>query len=99
MTPFWQTIIDKHYPANRKVRGILLSHSAAVARLAIEIAGRKNLDIPKADIEAAAMLHDIGIIATDAPGIDATAHYPTLPMELPEPTCCGPTARPRHMLS
>ena len=78
MTQFWQTIIDKHYPADRKVRGILLSHSAAVARLAIEIAGRKNLDIPEADIEAAAMLHDIGIIATDAPGIDCHGTLPYL---------------------
>ena len=65
----WKQEINNHYPADRKVRGILLSHSAAVARLAIEIAGRKNLDIPEADIEAAAMLHDIGIYLTDAAGI------------------------------
>lgn len=78
MTDYWQKIIDKHYPADRKVRGILLSHSESVARLAIEIARSRQLAIAEADIINAAMLHDIGIIATDAPGIDCHGSLPYL---------------------
>lgn len=74
----WQEIIDSIYPAGRKVRGILLSHSRSVAGAAIDIARRHKIDIPEEDIETAAMLHDIGIIATDAPGIDCYGTYPYL---------------------
>lgn len=74
----WKTIIDNIYPADRKVRGILLSHSASVANLAISIAARLNLDIDKYEIECAAMLHDVGIINTNAPGIDCLGDAPYL---------------------
>ena len=74
----WQSIIDKTYPAGRKVRGILLSHSQSVCQEAIDIAKRLNLALDERDIEAAAMLHDIGIIATDAPGIDCNGSAPYL---------------------
>lgn len=74
----WQTAIDAYYPALRKARGILLTHSRCVADMALEIARRLNLDLEPADIEAAAMLHDIGIIATDAPGIDCHGTEPYL---------------------
>lgn len=68
--PDYKRIIDSIYPADRPVSGILLSHSRAVADYALEIAARKHLPLSRADIETAAMLHDIGIIAVDAPGID-----------------------------
>ena len=55
----WKTIIDNIYPADRKVRGILLSHSASVANLAMSIAARLNLDIDKYEIECAALLNDL----------------------------------------
>ena len=74
----WQEIIDSIYPAGRQVRGILLSHSRSVATAAIDIARRHRLDIPADEIETAAMLHDIGIIATDAPGIDCFGTQPYL---------------------
>ena len=78
MTPDWHTIIDKHYPAGRRVRGILLSHSRSVADEALAIARRLNLPLTDEEIECAAMLHDIGIIATDAPGIDCHGDKPYL---------------------
>lgn len=78
MTTEWQTIIDKHYPAERKVRGILLSHSRSVAEEALSIAHRLKLPLADSEIETAAMLHDIGIIATDAPGIDCYGDMPYL---------------------
>ena len=71
-------LIDKYYPADRKVRGILLKHSASVGQLALEIAHRHNLPLKDDDILAAAYAHDIGIIATDAPGIDCHGDKPYL---------------------
>lgn len=74
----WKSVIDLYYPADRKVRGILLTHSRAVADCALGLAVRNGLDLDPAQIEAAAMLHDIGIIATDAPGIDCHGTEPYL---------------------
>lgn len=74
----WQEAIDIYYPAHRKVRGILLRHSSSVAALAMTLAERGNLGLDPAEIEAAAMLHDIGIIRTDAQGIDCHGIEPYL---------------------
>lgn len=71
-------IINSIYPAGRKVSGILLTHSEAVAREALEIARRKNLGLDPDTVYAAAMLHDIGIIRTDAPGIGCYGSRPYL---------------------
>lgn len=74
----WRNAVDRLYPAGRKARGILLSHSASVARLALEINSRDRLGLDPATVETAAMLHDIGIIETDAPGIDCHGTEPYL---------------------
>lgn len=74
----YQEIIDRHYPAGREVRQILLRHSRSVADLALEIAHARNLPLTDEEIVNAAMLHDIGIIATDAPGIDCHGTLPYL---------------------
>lgn len=71
-------IINSIYPAGRKVSGILLSHSRAVADEAIAIAKRLNLPVDLDEVEAAAMLHDIGIIRTNAPGIGCYGSAPYL---------------------
>lgn len=65
----YQKIIDKYYPAGSPLRDIYMRHCRQVADLALEIACRKNLEIAPVDIEAAAMLHDIGVFLTDADGI------------------------------
>ena len=65
----YQKIIDKYYPAGSPLRDIYMRHCRQVADLALEIARRKNLEIAPVDIEAAAMLHDIGVFLTDADGI------------------------------
>lgn len=74
----WQNIIDRHYPEGNPARGILLSHSRAVADEALSIARRKHLPLDEADIEAAAMLHDIGIIGTNAPALHCHGEKPYL---------------------
>ena len=65
----WQRIIDAHYPAGSELRNILEGHSRQVADMALAIAGRLNLPLDRDEILTAAMLHDIGIYQTHAPGI------------------------------
>jgi len=65
----YQAIIDKYYPAGSPLRDIYMHHCRQVADLALEIARVHNLALNPGDIEAAAMLHDIGIFLTDADGI------------------------------
>lgn len=73
----YQSLIDKYYPEGSPLRDIFLRHSRAVASLALEIADRCHLPLDRAMVEEAAMLHDIGIFLTDAPGIHChgTAPY------------------------
>lgn len=77
MATDWQRIIDKYYPEGTRLRDILIRHSRQVADKALDIMRRKYLDLDPAEVEAAAMLHDIGIFLTDADGIDChgTEHY------------------------
>lgn len=63
-------LIDKYYSDNPELRSLLLRHSRDVADKALAIAKRHpELDIDVAFVEEAAMLHDIGIFMTNAPGI------------------------------
>jgi len=73
----YQEIIDKYYPAGSRRRDIYMKHCRQVADKALEIARRKKLPLNENDIVEGAMLHDIGIFLTDAPGIDChgTLHY------------------------
>ena len=48
---------------------LLRTHSALVAQKALDCAERHALDIDRRFVWEAAMLHDIGIFRTDAPGI------------------------------
>ncbi len=72
----YQAIIDSHYPAGSHLRDIFMAHSRAVAALALDIAARLALPLSRAEIEAAAMLHDIGIFMTDAPSIGCNGREP-----------------------
>ena len=72
----YNQIIDKYYPAGTRLRDIYMRHCRQVADKALTIAHGKRLPLPDPDIEAAAMLHDIGIFLTDAPGIDCHGSEP-----------------------
>ena len=74
---YW-AVIDRYYPADRRVREILLDHSRRVAQHALHINRTSNLGLDEKEIETAAMLHDIGIIYTDAPAIDCHGSEPYL---------------------
>lgn len=70
-------IIDQYYPQKSKVRDILLTHSECVARKALQIAEKHpELKLDRDFIREAAMLHDIGIVKCDAPGIQCFGAEP-----------------------
>lgn len=71
-------LIDKYTEGNAELRNVLFVHSKMVADMALRIADRHpELNIDKEFVYEAAMLHDIGIVKTDAPGIHChgTEHY------------------------
>ena len=67
-----QSIIERYYtPGNDDYR-VLVSHSRRVADMAVDLARRmidQGTPIDIEFVEEAAMLHDIGMCRTDAPGI------------------------------
>lgn len=76
---FFQEIIDKFYPADDNLRRLLLHHSRQVADRALAIVSRHpEFDVDPAFVEDAAMLHDVGICLTDAPGIHCHGTEPYL---------------------
>lgn len=73
----FKAIIDKYYPADNELRHILLVHSRSVAEKALALAAaHPQLGIDRCFVEEAAMLHDIGIFLTDAPGIHCFGTHP-----------------------
>ena len=73
----FQRIIDKYYPEDNGLRRILLIHSQSVAQKALQIVvSHPELGIDHDFILAAAMLHDIGIVRTNAPGIECFGTEP-----------------------
>ncbi|MDR0311385.1 MAG: HDIG domain-containing protein [Acidobacteriota bacterium] len=72
-------IIDRHYRDSPDLRGLLLRHSEDVARKALDAAKRHpELNVDQQFVLEAAMLHDIGIFKTSAPGIHCFGSEPYL---------------------
>lgn len=70
-------IIDKYYPQSNLLKTILLAHSRLVAEKALSIAdNHPELNLDRDFLYEAAMLHDIGIFLTDAPGIECRGQFP-----------------------
>ncbi len=71
-------LIDKYYGGHTLARSILIAHSHQVARLAVTVADqvsrREPVDIDF--VEQAAMLHDIGMLYTDAPTLGCHGDKP-----------------------
>ena len=73
----YQAIIDKYYPEDNELRHILITHSQSVARKALQIVSyHPELQLDAQFVEEAAMLHDLGIFLTDAPGIQCFGSHP-----------------------
>lgn len=70
-------IINKYYPEENELKHILLTHSRAVADKALWIADHHpELNLDRQFLEEAALLHDIGVFLTDAPGIHCHGDTP-----------------------
>ncbi|MBP5476279.1 MAG: HD domain-containing protein [Paludibacteraceae bacterium] len=70
-------IIDKNYDAQPELRDVLLTHSGQVRDRALRIAdAHPEWEVDRAFIAEAAMLHDIGILYCNAPGIYCTGDRP-----------------------
>ena len=73
----YQSIIDKYYPSENELRRILMLHSRQVADRCLLIARRHpELRLDTEFLEEAAMLHDLGIFRTNAPGIQCFGPEP-----------------------
>ena len=73
----YQSVINHFYKEDDALRHILLVHSRQVAGKALQIALRHpELQLDTDFLETAAMLHDIGIVRCDAPGIQCFGTEP-----------------------
>lgn len=74
---FVRRIIDKYYD-DGELRELLITHSRRVAEKALAVADACGLgsDIDRRFVFDAAMLHDIGIVECDAPGIHCHGNLP-----------------------
>lgn len=72
-------IIYKYYPEDNELRRLLIRHSRDVADKALRIVDtHPELHLDRDFVEAGALLHDIGIYQTDAPGIHCHGIRPYL---------------------
>ena len=70
-------IINEYYPSENDLRRILLTHSRSVADRCQKIAhNHSELRLDTEFLEEAAMLHDIGIFACNAPSIQCLGTEP-----------------------
>ncbi len=71
------SVIDKYYPEDNELRRLLITHSRQVAERCLRIASKHpELHLDTQFLEEAAMLHDIGIVECDAPGIQCFGTQP-----------------------
>lgn len=74
----FQQIIDRYYEPQSPLWQVLVTHSRLVADKALAAIKSHRLDVDTVFVEEAAMLHDIGIFLTDAPGIHCFGTEPYL---------------------
>lgn len=68
---YWEKLFDKYCAGNSPLKELLLIHSTSVAQKALRIVKEHpELGADASFIEEAAMLHDIGVVLTDAPSIN-----------------------------
>lgn len=72
----YTSLINMYYPAGSARRDIYMRHCGSVARLALELNSHLGAPLDSDLVETAAMLHDIGIVMTDAPALDCHGVLP-----------------------
>ncbi|MFO8130387.1 MAG: HD domain-containing protein [Bacteroidales bacterium] len=78
MTELSRELLEKYYAPDSNTFRYLHTHSLSVARLALSIVEHNRYSTDREWIVNAAMLHDIGIFKTHAPGIGCFGNYPYL---------------------
>lgn len=99
MNPF--DLIDRIYPPGSLAHRLLLEHSRAVADLALTAAGllcARGEAVDLAFVEQAALLHDIGMLHTDAPEIGCHGPLPYLAHGIKGREMLEAAGYPRHGL-
>ncbi len=72
-----EEIIAKYYAEGSPLHSLLVLHSRQVAQRALAVADRHpELSLDRDFLYRAAMLHDVGIFLTDAPGIHCFGTHP-----------------------
>ena len=72
-----EEIIDKYYEGQEELKQLLLMHSRQVADKAMEVLDlHPEIEADRTFVYEAAMLHDIGVLKTDAPGIGCHGEHP-----------------------
>ena len=69
-------LIQPRYYDNPLLLDTLWTHSRMVADMALECIARRGIDVDADFVERAALLHDIGIVMTDAPSIHCHGPLP-----------------------
>lgn len=72
----YNSFIDRYYESGSRLREILIRHSRQVADMALAINVVRQLGLDAGEVEAAAMLHDVGICQCDAPSIECHGTQP-----------------------
>ena len=77
MKEYVKELFDKYYPEDNKLRRLLIKHSRDVADKALGVVdAHPDLHLDRQFVEDGALLHDIGIFMTDAPGIHCHGSRP-----------------------
>ena len=71
-------IIEKYYTKGSDAYNLLTIHSRQVAELALQLADESAVAVDRDFVWEAAMLHDVGIFMTNAPGIHCHGTHPYL---------------------
>ncbi len=94
------TLIEKYYPPGTLAHRVLLRHSKKVATKAVavarDLATRQQIDVTF--VEEAALLHDIGILFTNAPELGCEGDLPYLAHSFKGRELLEADGLPRHAL-
>jgi uncharacterized protein len=94
-------LLERHYPPGTLAHRVLLRHSRAVAALALATARRLRAQGEAVDeefVEQAALLHDVGILHTDAPELGCHGSLPYLAHGIKGREMLDAAGWPRHAL-
>lgn len=93
-----ESIIDRYYKDNGRLRTILTVHSRLVVEKALRCADARGIVIDRDFVFEAAMLHDIGIFRCDAPDICCLGPEPYICHGIEGRAILEAEGLPRHAL-